>query len=359
MPGTATRSSLDVSAAEAFAARMLETINHAALALMTSLGHRTGLFDAMAALPPSTSAEIASESGLDERYVREWLGAMVTGRFVEHDAAAGTYDLPAEHAVCLTRAASPDNLACTAQWIAVLGGVEDDVVDCFREGGGVPYERFRRFHDVMAEESAQTVVSSLTGAILPLVPGLVNRLRDGIDVLDVGCGSGRALNHLARTFPRSRFVGYDISDDALGRARSEARTRGASNVQFRHVDAAAIEDVGAFDLITAFDAIHDQARPAAALKCVRRALRPDGVFLMQDIDAASDVAGNVDHPLGPFLYAISTMHCMSVSLAQGGAGLGTCWGNNLACRMLTEAGFTDVDVRRLEHDIQNAYYVAR
>src|SRR5690606_29166154 len=139
---------------------------------MVAIGHRTGLFDALSGLPPATSSEIAEAAALDERYVREWLGAMVTSGVVSIDPNSQRYSLPAEHAASLTRAAAADNMAVFAQYISSLGGVEDHVVKCFREGGGVPYEKFPRFHEVMEEDSGQSVLSSLESHILPLVPGL-------------------------------------------------------------------------------------------------------------------------------------------------------------------------------------------
>ncbi len=340
-----------------FADRMLGVVNDGALALMTSVGHRTGLFDTMAELPPADSQRIADAAGLDERYVREWLGAMTTGGIVECDRAGRLFRLPGEHAAVLCRAASPDNLAVAAQYIAVLGGVEDKIVDCFQNGGGVPYEAYPRFHEVMAEESGQSVVAALVDNILPLVPRLVEKLEAGISVVGVGCGSGRAMNLLARHFPASQFKGYDFSAEAVGRARAEADRHGTTNVSFEQRDAG---DLGAaeFDLITAFDSIHDQAAPAAVLAAIRQALKPGGIFLMQDIGASSHVHGNLDHPLGPMLYTISCMHCMTVSLAQGGAGLGAMWGEETARQMLAEAGFANVGVEALEHDPQNFYYVA-
>src|SRR5215207_7035758 len=199
--------------AERFAEWMVDVLNEGALTLMTSIGHRTGLFDAMAGLPPSTSEQIAAAAGLNERYVREWLGAMVVSGVVENEPEDGTYSLPLEHAAWLTRAAAPDNIAVTTQWISVLAAVEDGRVESFEKGGGLPYSAYPRFHEVMAEESAQTVVAALTGSILPLVPGLTERLEAGIEVLDLGCGSGRALTLMARTYPRSRFTGYDLSDE--------------------------------------------------------------------------------------------------------------------------------------------------
>jgi SAM-dependent methyltransferase len=352
----------DESRAEAFAGRMLDLLNDGALAVMISVGHRTGLLDALAEHGPATSAELAEAAGLNERYVREWLGALTAGRIVELDPETGRYTLPAEHAAWLTRAASPDNLAVEAQWITSLSNVEDDIVDCFRSGGGVPYDRYPRFHEVMAEESAQTVLSVLFSHILPLVPGMTERLEDGASLLDLGCGRGRALLMLAERFPASSFRGYDLSADAVAFAREQARERGLDNVVFEQRDLSTFDEDAepeAFAFVTTFDAVHDQARPLALLKGIRRTLEPDGVYLMQDIQGSSHHHENVDHPGGPLLYMISTMHCMTVSLAQGGDGLGAMWGEQKARELLAEAGFTSLEVHLLEHDPFNAYFVVR
>ena len=347
------------NAAEAFAGRLLENLNAGAVTIMVGIGHRTGLFDTMAGLAPSSSEEIAAAAGLDERYVREWLATMVTGGIVDHDPNTGTYALPELHAMFLTSAAGTDNLAQPAQFVAILGTVEDRIVECFRSGGGVPYEAFSRFHDFMAEDSKATVADALVDHILPLVPGLADRLRRGIDVLDIGCGRGHALATLARAFPRSRFLGIDISESAIAFARRQAASDSLANVRYEIRDAASPELPGSFDLITAFDAIHDQARPAVVLESVSALLAPDGVFLMQDIAGSSHLEKNLDHPLAPFLYTVSCMHCMTVSLSQGGVGLGTRWGEELAGQMLRDAGFREVRIERLSHDFMNCYYVAR
>ncbi len=332
----------DEARAEAFAGRMLDLLNGGALAVMISVGHRTGLLDALAAQGDVTSQELATAAGLDERYVREWLGAMTAGRIVELDPATARYTLPAEHAAWLTRAASPDNLAVEAQWITSLSAVEDDIVDCFREGGGVPYERYARFHEVMAEESAQTVLSVLFSHILPLVPGMSERLEDGASLLDLGCGRGRALLLLAERFPNSTFQGYDLSHDAIAYASGQAAERDLGNVSFSQRDLSTFDEdaePGAFAYVTTFDAVHDQAKPLALLKGIRLSLEPDGTYLMQDIQGSSHHHENIDHPGGPLLYMISCMHCMTVSLAQGGEGLGAMWGEQKARELLGEAGF--------------------
>jgi 2-polyprenyl-3-methyl-5-hydroxy-6-metoxy-1,4-benzoquinol methylase len=353
---------VDTTKAQAFAGRLLTALNDAALCLMVSVGHRTGLFDVMSQSPPATSKDLASRARLNERYVREWLGAMVTARVVTMDPVTSCFSLPAEHAAFLTRAAVTDNMAVFAQYVAVMGGVEDDIVECFKRGGGVPYERFRRFHEVMAEDSGQSVLSSLESHILPLVPGLTERLAQGIRVLDVGCGRGRIMNRLAELYPRSRFMGMDLSADAIRFARDEALQRGLGNSDFMAVDLSTFDESAepeSFDFITTFDAIHDQAKPLNVLKGIHRALKPEGVYLMQDISGTSHMDRDIEHPIGTFLYAISCMHCMTVSLAQGGEGLGAMWGEEKTREYLQRAGFRSITTHRFAHDIQNNWYVVR
>lgn len=352
----------DSAKAEAFAGAFLNALNGASLCLMASIGHRTGLFDVMRTLPPAPVAEIAATAGLNERYVREWLGAMVTGGVVAVDETGTHFHLPAEHAASLTRAAGANNIGVFAQYIAVMGSVEDKIVDCFKQGGGVPYTDFPRFHAVMAEDSGQSVLSSLEAHILPLVPGLAQQLENGVALLDVGCGSGRIINKLAELFPKSRFTGIDLSSEAIAAARGEAAHRGLSNTTFIVRDLSDFHETAepeAFDIITTFDAIHDQGQPLNVLRGIYRALKGGGLYLMQDIRASSHVHNNIGHPIGTFLYTISTMHCMTVSLAQGGEGLGAMWGEEKTREYLAQAGFRSVETNQLAHDIQNNWYVVR
>ncbi len=347
------------AAAETFGGELLETLNRATLGLGISLGHRTGLFDAMAELDQwASTEEIALAANCNERYVREWLGAMVTGGIVAFNSDATTYFLPPHHAALLTRAAGSNNFARTFQFLAVMAEVESPIVRCFENGGGVPYEKFTRFHEVMAEDSYGNVVNGLFSNILPLVDGLTERLETGIDVLDIGCGRGHAMIALAKRFPNSRFVGRDLCEEPILAAKQLAAEEGLANISFEVADVSQAGQPNSFDLVTAFDVIHDQRDPAAVLEVVKDSLRADGTFLMQDLQASSKLANNIDHALCPFLYMISTMHCMTVSLAQGGKGLGTVWGEELALEMLGDAGFPTVSVQRLDHDVQNNWYVA-
>lgn len=349
----------DPGKAEAFAARFVGTLSEAALAIMTSLGHRARLFDALAVHPGLTSEELAGKAGVTERYLREWLGVMVTSGVVDYDAHARSYTLPPEHAAFLTRAAAPNNMAVTTQFIGIAAMVEEDLLDRFRTGGGLCYHNFDRFHAVMAEDSAQLVVANLTNAILPIVPELIGRLETGIDVADFGCGGGRAMQRLAGEFPRSRFFGFELCADAFSATAAEARSDGLHNLNFEACDLSSAESVGQFDLVTAFDVVHDQKDPQGFLALVRRSLRPDGVFLMQDIGGSRDLQKNVANPFAPLLYTISTMHCTPISIGQGGPGLGAMWGVETAEEYLAAAGFASVQTHRLLHDPINAYFVAR
>ncbi|MFD7165397.1 class I SAM-dependent methyltransferase [Streptomyces violascens] len=347
---------LDPAEQEAFAAEVVDVLNKSVLGLLTSVGHQCGLFDTLAGLPPSSSAEIAKAAGLDERYVREWLGGMVVGGFITYEPEGKTYSLPPEHAASLTTAAGPDNIAGMTPYLGLMGEVEQQVVRCFRNGGGVPYSAYPRFQALQAEETARVYDLALVDMIVPLVPGLAERLGEGMDVLDVGTGQGHAPLVLAKAFPASRFRGLDQSEAGVEAGRAAAARAGLHNVQYTVADSTEIS--GEYDLVTAFDVVHDLARPAETLAAIARALREDGTFLMGDIAASSRLEENIGHPFGPALYGFSVFYCMTTSLSTGGAGLGTVWGRETALRMLEEAGFGNIDVKSIEGDPINVYYVA-
>jgi 2-polyprenyl-3-methyl-5-hydroxy-6-metoxy-1,4-benzoquinol methylase len=344
---------------EEFAERMVAAIDSASLAILLSIGHQTKLFDTLAGLPPATSAQTADAAGLNERYVREWLGGVVAGGVVDYDPTSQTYSLPRQRAAVLTRAAGPDNLSRVAQFIPLLGEVEQKIIGCFHGGGGLPYSDYPRFHTLMAEESGEVFDAALVDGILPMADGLPERLREGVDVADIGCGSGHAINVMAQAFPASRFTGVDFSEEGLSVGAAEAERLGLTNATFMQADVSELDATEAYDVITVFDAIHDQAQPARVLDNIYRALRPGGVLLMVDIKASSQLEDNIGVPLATYLYTVSTMHCMSVSLGLDGDGLGTCWGHQLATSMLADAGFGEVTVSEIESDPFNNYYIAR
>jgi SAM-dependent methyltransferase len=310
--------------------------------LMIELGYQTGLFEA-AASGPATSAELAERTGLDERYVREWLGAMTTGGIVEYDPATHRFMLPPEAAQCLTGSSSR-NLAPNSQMLRMLATRLPKVAECFRHGGGVSYAEFEPDFTEAQDASWRRLYDGLLiKGFLSADKDLIERLESGVHVADVGCGTGHAVNLMARAYPRSTFVGYDIGAESIARAENEAREMELRNARFERLDVTALPAEPKFDLITSFDAIHDQRDPAIVLRRIAEALAPDGIYLMMEPRASSRLEDNVANPFAPYMYGVSVLHCMTVSLAEGGTGLGTAWGEQLARRMLSEAGFGKVE----------------
>ncbi len=210
-------------------------------------------------------------------------------------------------------------------------------------GGGIPYSAYRPvFTQCMDDAWRRIYDQHLVAGFIGAVDGLPESLRRGIRVLDVGCGSGHAANILAREYPASTFHGYDIAEDAIDGARREAKEMGLSNATFEVVDVTHLPGEPKFDLITAFDAIHDQKSPDVVLRGVNRALAPNGKFLMVEFKFSSRVEENIANPFAPMYYGISLMHCMPVSLAVGGKGLGAVWGEQTARQYLADAGFKSV-----------------
>lgn len=350
---------LELITAEAFAERLVAMLNNSSVIVMISIGHKLGLFDAMEQYDSITSQQLADHCDCNERYIREWLAVMTTGNIVHYDPSSQSYSLPTAHAAFLCRKSSPDNIAVTSQFIPVMGQMEPLLVKCFRTGKGLQYSDYPCFHSIMAEDSYQTVVCALFDYILPLMPNMTERLQWGIKVLDAGCGKGLALLKLAQEFPNSHFVGYDLCEDAFADTAKQAQSLRLTNIEFQARDLRSFHEPESFDLITTFDAVHDQADPQALLDGIYRALRPNGVYLMQDIAGSSYLENNLEHPLGPLLYSISCAHCTPVSLGQNGPGLGTMWGEELATGMLQAAGFSKIEKHKLEHDPFNVYFINR
>jgi 2-polyprenyl-3-methyl-5-hydroxy-6-metoxy-1,4-benzoquinol methylase len=343
-------------AVQDFARTLLGIYTGGVLTKLIDIGQQTGLFE-VAAQGPGTSRELADRAGLQERYVREWLGAMATSGIFSYDANSNRYALPPAHAASLT-GAQARNVSPMSGMIDHFGQHLPQLVRCFREGGGIPYSRFRPDFTCHMDAAWRRIYDEqLIDGFLGRVDGLHQRLAGGIDVLDVGCGSGHALNLMAREYPRSRFLGYDLAEDAIAEAEAEAVRMGLSNVRFEARDVAKLPAAG-HDLVTAFDAIHDQLDPATVLRRIHDALALDGTFLMIDFKFASGVEGNIGNPFAPMYYGISLMHCMTVSLAHGGAGLGAVWGIDKAREMLAVAGFSKVHVLDSPRP-QNCIYVCR
>ncbi len=353
-----------------FAARMTDVLNLGALNLAMGIGYRLELFDRLDALGrPASSDAIAARAGLALRYVEEWLGVMVSAGVVEISRDADgevLYFLPPEHGDLITRRAGSDNLGVYTQEIPLLIQCAlEAVVQGFKTGQGVPYANYPRFQRFMGELADAKHRQVLVDVFLPSVDdgALVRQLEDGMRVCDLGCAEGLALILMAEAFPRSDFTGIDIAAEALEKARAEAVRRDLGNIRFLNRDAANLADApdlaARFDYVTAFDAIHDQTRPLAALRGVYALLKTGGAFSMVDITAGSRIEANRDHPMGPFLYTVSLMHCLPVGLVDGGTGLGMMWGREKAIELLRAAGFEDVRVEEIPQDAFNLHYFCR
>ncbi len=353
-----------------FSEKMIQILNQGALNLAMGLGYRMGLFDAMDALKaPSPVSVISKAAGLNARYVLEWLGVMATGGIVILSRDSDGQDLfylPKAHADVITRRSGNANLGVYTQEIPLLtASVYDAVADGFRTGQGISYDHYPRFQRFMGQLADAKHNQVLVDLFLPSVEKgkMVEKLKRGISVCDLGCAEGVALILMAEAFPNSRFVGLDISEAILEKAEVNARAKGLRNITFLKEDAALLEDQRllhkTFDYVTAFDAIHDQTRPLEALKGVFTILKDGGVFSMVDIAAASELSRNMDHPMGMFLYTVSLMHCMPVGLMDGGSGLGMMWGREKAVSMLKKSGFDQVSVEEIPEDPFNLHFFCR
>ena len=327
------------------------------LVMMIDLGHRAALFNALA-VGPTTVDGLAERTGQSARHLREWLGAMAVGGVLDVDVDTEIFTLPAEHALWLT-GTSHTNLAPTAGLLTGLAPRIDDVIEAFKSGDGVSYDRYRpHFTHAMDALGRAKYDALLVRAYLPKAPGLVDALTSGVRVADIGCGTGHCVNLLGQAFPASTFIGFDIAEDAIALGTAEARALGLANTTFAAVDVRhGLPTDLPFDVLFAFDAIHDQHDPSGVLARMRSALRPGGTLFMLDIKASSNLADNLADPAMIVLYGTSVLHCMQVGLHNGGAGLGTVWGTQLATQMLTDAGFTSVAIHDLPGDPTNCLYV--
>ena len=338
---TPTQATFNPGKAEAFGERLMGILGGGMLSSMVDIGHRAGLFEA-AAEGWATSEQLAAKAGLTERYVREWLGAVTAGGIVEYDKADDAFFLPPEHAAMLT---GPTGLGPFAVGTTVLAKHIPHVVRVFREGGGVPYSAYGpEFTDAWDAIGRGAYDTLLIDAYLPLAPGLADRLAAGARVADFACGTGHVLVLLGRAFPASTFTGYDLDEHAIARARAEAEGAGLTNVRFEVADVASLDVTTPFDVVFVFDAIHDQVDPDAVLARIHDALVPGGLLFMREPHAADTLAENVANPMMAMLYSASTLHCLTVSLAHGGAGIGTVFGEGRARRLLADAGFGEPDL---------------
>jgi SAM-dependent methyltransferase len=319
------------------------------------MGDELGLWKELAARGATTTADLATKLGLAERPVREWLHAMTAAGYLVHRAEAKTFELPPEHVPVLAQESGPVFFGGVHQEILGLLRPIDRIVESFRTGRGVPQSAYPDMaYDGMDRFTAGWFENLLLPVWIPAV-GLAEQLEAGIDVADVGCGRGRALVKMAKAFPKSRFVGFDVYSPNVAKAKKLAAEEGvADRVRFVELDAA--EGLPAkYDLVTTFDVIHDAVDPRGLLRSIRKSLKSDGKYLCLDINCAPKLEQNVG-PLGSLFYGFSILYCMTTSLAHGGAGLGTCGLHEPKLQELGgEAGFKEIRRVPLENPFNNLY----
>lgn len=350
---------MDKAKRERFVKQVMDYVTGASLTGMIYIGDRVGLFKALAGAGPLSVTETARKAGLQERYVREWLSAMAAAGVVTYDADSERFTFPEEHAAILADENSPSFLGGFFQTAPAMLTVAPRVADAFAQGGGVPFSDYGG--DLVAgidRSNRAQFQYHLVKRWLPTIPEVSARLETGARVADVGCGSGYPSILMAQAFPRSRFYGFDVSEESLERARADARNKGvAERVEFQRVSATALPETPKFDFITSFDAIHDMVDPRGAVRAIRRALADDGTYMMMEVKGGETLTENLN-PLGALMYSMSTLHCLTVSLAHGGEGIGTLMGERKARELAEEAGFTRFRRLPIEHAM-NVFYEIR
>lgn len=352
---------LDFDRLKTFVLHVFTQLGGAVTAAMIYLGDRLGLYRALQGAGPLRSEELATRTGLHERWLREWLHAQAAAGLIEY-RGDGRFELSAEASLVLAEENAPVFAAGGFHSLPQQFAILERLPEAFRSGIGLPYDAFGYEGAVGIERFLSPWFRTfLVPLALPVLDGVVAKLQAGAQVADIGCGAGVAILEMARAYERSEFHGYDISEHALARARENLAAAGLKNVHFHHAAAERLPDDARFDLITSFDCLHDMTDPEQTMRAVRKAVRPDGTWFIADINAKDSFEENLErNPMAAMMYGISVMSCMSSSLsAPGGAGLGTLgFSESVARRMTAAAGFTRFRRHELENPV-NAYYEVR
>lgn len=313
----------DLQRVEEFTGQVVSDLASTMTALFCSLGDRLGLFRALGR-GAATSEELAARAGVEERYVREWASGLLTAGYLRRDTASGRFLLPPEHAAVLADEAGPAFLGGAHQLIGDLVRMLAPLERAFRQGGGIALDAYGEdFWQGLQRLTGVDYEHKLVPEWIPAVGDLEPRLRQGARIADVGCGTGVAPIKLARAFPHVRVHGFDVHEPNIARAQEAARVaRVGERVSFERLDA--VESIpGNYDLITLFNVVHDSRDPLRLMRNARAALGANGTCLILEIKCHEHIEAN-HAPIGTLLYGLSLFHCMTQSLAEGGAALGTC-----------------------------------
>lgn len=322
---------------------------------MIYVGTHTGLFRAMQGKGPMRLEEVVRASGMQSRYVEEWLKGMASAGYLTFSPENQTYTLSEEHAYFLASEGTDHFAGGMFEMVPVLLRVAPKVVQAFEEGGGVAFEDFGP-DCVSALDLINRGVYEhrFTDYWLKSLPEVVSRLQSGGRMLDAGCGSGRVCIAFAKAFPEAEIFGIDPDAASIARAK-EAST--SLRIDFQVKTTSQMERGAGFDLITICDCIHDLAEPVQTLKEIRALLKPDGTLFIVEPKAADRLEDNL-HPVATMFYGFSIFHCMTQSLARGGPGLGTCMGPGTAEKLVKEAGFSQFKILEVKSQV-NLFYAAK
>jgi len=353
-----TQQSIDQAKAEAFVGKVLADTTGLTVTVLSSIGDRLGLFKNLAQQGPATSEELAERARINERYAREWLGAMASAGYLEYDPASRRFTLPPEHAPVLAQEGGPVFFGGVQEEMVGLAGPVNQLLEAFRSGGGVPMEAYDpSTWEGVARFTSGWFENLLVPVWLPAMPEVQKKLERGALVADVGCGHGKALIKLAQTYPQSRYVGYDNFAPSIEQAKANAQAAGvADRVRFEHLDVS--EGLpGQYDVITTFDVVHDAVNPHGLLQAIRNGLRPGGRYVCLEINSSDKLEENIG-PLGALFYSCSVLYCMTTSLAHHGEGLGTVGIPESKMRELcAEAGFKHVRRVPMENPFNILYEI--
>lgn len=340
-PGAANK--VDGERLEAFVGKILEDVGGAFGLLLGFIGDQTGVYRALRDTGPCGAAELAESTGVDERYLLEWLSAQAAVGYIEYDQADDTFSMTPEQVLVLAEEGHPGCMQGLFQQIVAQYTTHDRAIDVFRTGAGRAWgdhhaccfcgtDRFFR----------PGYVANLVESWLPALDGVLDRLQAGARVADVGCGHGSSTVLMAKAFPASQFVGFDFHEPSIREASKAARTADVTgNTRFEAATAKDMPDEN-FDLVCMFDALHDMGDPVGAARRIRECLVPDGTFMLVEPLAGDRLADNL-HTLGGVFYSASTLICTPASRAQEvGLALGAQAGEKRLRAVLEEAGFTRI-----------------
>jgi len=328
---------------QAFIGQVVTDLSAAFSGVLVNVGRKLGLYQAMTELGPCSSASLAEATGIRERYVREWLANQAAGGYVAYDPAKRTYALPPAQAMVLALDESPIFMASAFEVAASFWLDEDKLVETFRSGEGLGWHAHNHRLFCGTESFFRTGYrASLVSEWLPALGGIVERLKRGALVADIGCGHGASTILMAQAFPKSRFLGLDYHEASIATARQRAVEAGVTaNLEFA-VKAATEFDGRGFDLICFMDCLHDLGDPVGALARCRAALKPDGKVLLVEPYAGDRLEENLN-PIGRMYYAASAMACTPNSLSQEmGLGLGAQAGEERLRKVARDAGFSNL-----------------